>query len=488
MTIIAISGKPVFAHVILMLGFSMWKIKMKITVNHQAIVTDCKAGTFTEIMEQLTFDNPAYLENEKRNFSNYKTPRLIECFTPFPGGLSFPRGFSKRAGQIARKYGELVEGDDRRRVFPSVEMQFTGILKPFQQAAVNDVLARPFGTLQAPTGSGKTVMGLAIVAIRQQPALVVVHTGELLRQWIDRIETFLGIPREEIGVIGGGKMRVGNRITVALVQSLCKCTADVFEHIGFLIVDECHRCPSRTFLNVVTAFDCQYMLGLSATPWRRARLTRLIHYYLGDEIHRVDGEHLIKNGDICKATVETIETQFRTVLDASSQYSKMLSQLCEDERRNSLVASHAASEAKDNAGITLILSDRKSHCEALRAALSTKGVESDILTGDVSKKNRIELTGKLADGRCKVLIGTSQLLSEGFDCPSISSILLSTPMKWQGRVIQSIGRALRPAVGKDHARIIDFNDTHVGVLAAGAKSRARTFSQMPGVAMEDTHA
>ncbi|MEI6259603.1 MAG: DEAD/DEAH box helicase [Deltaproteobacteria bacterium] len=461
---------------------------MKIKVDHQTTVTDCRPQTIAEIRDQLTFDNPAYLENEKRNFSNYKTPRLIECFTPFPGGLSFPRGFSKRASQIARKNGELVEGDDQRRVLPSVNVQFTGILKPFQQTAVDAVLSRPFGTLQSPTGSGKTVMALAVIAARKQPALIVCHTSELLNQWVDRISTFTDIPKAEIGIIGGGKMRVGNRITVALVQSLCKCKEDVFEHIGFLIIDECHRCPSKTFLDVVTAFDCQYMLGLSATPWRRDRLTRLIHYYLGDEIHRVDGEHLIKNGDICKATVETIETQFRTVLDASNQYSKMLSQLCEDERRNSLVASHAASEAKDNAGITLILSDRKSHCEALQVALSTKGVKSDILTGDVSKKNRIELTGRLSDGRCKVLIGTSQLLSEGFDCPSISSILLSTPMKWQGRVIQSIGRALRPAVGKDHARIIDFNDTHVGVLAAGAKSRARTFSQMPGVTMEDIHA
>jgi superfamily II DNA or RNA helicase len=58
-------------------------------------------------------------------------------------------------------------------------------------------------------------------------------------------------------------------------------------------------------------------------------------------------------------------------------------------------------------------------------------------------------------------------------------------MKWQGRVIQSIGRALRPSSGKTHARIVDFADIHVGVLMAGAKSRTRTFMKMPGVTVED---
>ena len=70
-------------------------------------------------------------------------------------------------------------------------------------------------------------MALALIAQRRQPALVVVHTKELLDQWIDRIGTFLGIPADEVGRIGGGKMKVGDKITVALVQSLYKCASEV---------------------------------------------------------------------------------------------------------------------------------------------------------------------------------------------------------------------------------------------------------------------
>jgi len=47
-----------------------------------------------------------------------------------------------------------------------------------------------------------------------------VHTKELLDQWVDRIGPFMGIPAREVGIIGGGKLKVGDKITVGLVQSL----------------------------------------------------------------------------------------------------------------------------------------------------------------------------------------------------------------------------------------------------------------------------
>ena len=79
------------------------------------------------------------------------------------------------------------------------------------------------------------------IARRRQPALVVVHSVELQNQWISRTEEFLGIPAREVGVIGGGKMVVGDRVSVDLVQSLYKCAGVVAPFIGYLVVDECHR-------------------------------------------------------------------------------------------------------------------------------------------------------------------------------------------------------------------------------------------------------
>ncbi|MFH0997036.1 MAG: DEAD/DEAH box helicase [Pseudomonadota bacterium] len=454
---------------------------MNIHISNQTKITEAKTETISEIQNRLTFDNPNFAERKKRHFSTWDIDRDIRCYSITPGGLSFPRGFTGAACRIAKQNGEQLHIIDNRRSLPEVKFTFTGTLKPFQQDAMVDVLQKDFGILNAATGSGKTIMALAVIAARKQPTLIVVHTKELLTQWVDRIETFLGIPKSEIGIIGAGKMRTGNRITVALVQSLAKHVDDVYPHIGFLIVDECHRCPSKTFLDVVMAFDCKYMSGLSATPYRRDGLTRLIHFYLGGQVHQVDGQHLIDAGHICKAVVVTVETEYRTYLDGSTEYSKMLSELCLDPERNKLVAHRAHHEANEGTGVALILSDRKSHCEALRVALSDIGIDASVLTGDTCPKDRTALSVRLRAGDVRVLVATGQLIGEGYDLPEISSVLLTTPIKFSGRVIQYVGRSLRPCHGKAHARIIDFSDNHVGVLAAGARSRMQTFRQMPGI-------
>jgi superfamily II DNA or RNA helicase len=184
-----------------------------------------------------------------------------------------------------RKAGITCQVKDRRRVLPEVDFTFKGNLHDFQVEAVEALVKRDFGTLTAPTGSGKTVIALALAARRRQPTLVVVYSRELLIQWVVRIEAFLGIPASEVGIIGGGQLKVGEKITVALVQSLYKCVGEVVPHIGHLIVDECHRTPSRTFTEAVTAFDCRFMLGWSATPWRRDGLSRLIFRHLGGMVH-----------------------------------------------------------------------------------------------------------------------------------------------------------------------------------------------------------
>jgi superfamily II DNA or RNA helicase len=231
---------------------------------------------------------------------------------------------------LLKRHGVQYRLKDRRRTLAEVDFTFTGELHDFQVQAVDAVASRDFGVLSAPTGSGKTVMALALVARRRQPALVVVHTRELLEQWVERIGTFLSIPASEVGVIGNGKKRIGDKVTVALVQSLYKCAKEVVPHIGHLVADECHRAPSWTFTEVVSAFDCRYMLGLSATPWRHDGLTLLIWWHMGDLVFEVDRGALQEAGQVLRAEVVWRETDFESSFDASTEYSWMLSELTRD--------------------------------------------------------------------------------------------------------------------------------------------------------------
>jgi superfamily II DNA or RNA helicase len=431
------------------------------------------------LIEKLEFLNPKWVENERLGRWNRSTPRVLKFYDKVgASGLWIPRGYMRQLIMLCRRHNINCRIEDQRRTLPGVNFSFSGKLKSFQQAAVDEMLGKDFGTLNSATGSGKTVMALYIIARRKQPALIVVHTKDLASQWIERIETFLGIAAEEIGMIGGGKNIVGEKITVALVQSLYKCAEEVAPQIGFLIVDECHRCPSRTFTEAVTSFDTKYMLGLSATPWRRDKLSQLIFWHLGDVHHEVDKNHLIETGAVLPAKVIVRETTFRTRHDPIKEYSKMLSELTTDTQRNILIASDVAQEVINGTGICLVLSDRKAHCENLQALLRYRNkIDSELLTGDLPINQRQDVIEKLNKKQVKVLIATGQLIGEGFDCKELTTLFLATPISFSGRVLQYLGRVLRPAPGKQLARVFDYVDVHVAVLKKAAGSRQRVYQR-----------
>lgn len=429
------------------------------------------------LTQRFQMVNPKWLENERMGRWNRGTEKMLRFYRRLgKTGIVIPRGYT-RGLILALKQAQLdYTIHDRRRLLPEVALSFHGDLKPFQSTAVAQMGKRDFGTLSAPTGSGKTVIGLDLIARRRQPTLVVVHTKDLAFQWIQRIEQFLHIPAAEVGLIGAGKKTVGERITVALVQTLYRHSAEIVPRVGHIVVDECHRAPSRTFTEALTAFDCRYMLGLSATPWRRDQLSKLIFWYLGDLHHEVDQVQLEQKGHILKADVVVRPTAFEPWSDPVSDYSRMLTELTADDGRNRLIAADVAAEVHAGQGVCLVLSDRKKHCETLKAILRFSfKVDSDLLTGDLGDEARKAVLTRIQQGRVKVLIATGQLIGEGFDCPDLSTLFMATPIRFSGRVVQYLGRILRPAQGKARARVYDYVDQRVAPLAAAAKARQRVY-------------
>jgi hypothetical protein len=205
---------------------------MKLIISNRLLVFGAPEDLREAIRTRLIFKNPRSSENERLGRWNGSTPEFLFFYKQTNGALILPRAFVRQFICLCRAHSIDFRISDRRRVLPEVELEFMGQLRPFQEEAVQAVLARDFGTLSAPTGSGKTIMGLWLIAQRRQPALVVVHTKELLYQWIERINAFLGVPTHEVGVTSNGKRIIGEKITVGLVQSLYKCASEVAPHIG----------------------------------------------------------------------------------------------------------------------------------------------------------------------------------------------------------------------------------------------------------------
>lgn len=447
-----------------------------LTVSNNTSITGASPGVIKRLQERLTFRNPKHEENERKGFSNWDVPRELCYLTQDGGTLTFPRGFTRQALSIIQNSGDQVGIQDNRRLLPPVDFTFSGQLWDYQQGALKAILARDFSTVSIPTGGGKTVLAIAAIAERKQPALILVHSKELSNQWIDRIGTFLGIQSKDVGVVGGGKTRIGEKITVALVQSLYKCSGEVAPHFGHLIIDECHRVPARMFTEAITAFDCRYQLGLSATPYRRDKMNRLIYWHVGDVVCQIDKKDLIESGNILPAEVKFRNTTFQPSVDPSSEYSTMLTELCEDTQRNMLITGDVAKEARNGGGVCLVLSDRKSHCETLKKMLAEKGIVASLFTGDLNDRERRQVVSDISTGRAKVIVATAQLIGEGFDAKELTTLFLATPIKFRGRLVQCLGRVLRPALGKEKAFVYDYLDP-VGVLECAARDRLKVYSQ-----------
>lgn len=451
---------------------------MRITIKKNLRLQSIPAVIADALTEKLTFTNPKWLENARMGRWNRSTPKVLRFFSRAKDGLWVPRGVLRQVILLCRQHDVPYDIQDLRRSLPEVSFQFRGTLKGFQQRAVQTMLKKEFGTLSAPTGSGKTVMGLYMIAQRRQPALVVVHTKELAFQWLDQIKTFLDVDDQDLGLVGAGSLSIGRKITVALVQSLVRRADDIHRAVGHLIVDECHRTPSRTFTDAVTEFDSRYMLGLSATPWRRDKLSSLIFWHIGDLHHSVSASHLVAHGHILKAKVIVRNTEFEPYTDPVKDYSKMLRELTCDDERNRMIAADVAAEAERSDGVCLVLSDRKKHCDTLRGLLKYKHkIDAELLTGDLSDEQRKGVLERLLKGEIPVLVATGQLIGEGFDCKNLSTLFLTTPVRFSGRVVQYLGRILRPSTEKAGATVYDYVDVKVGVLRTAADARQKIYRQ-----------
>lgn len=448
---------------------------ISLTIGAQCLLTGAPAEVNQALKKRLTLPNPQYQAAKKYSrWVGKKFPRHLYFYKERKAGLILPRGFAREAVLACLDLcGERPEIIDQRRVLPDCSFHFKGQLRDYQKNAVQDILTRDFGVLEAGTGSGKTVMALQAIASRAQPTLIIVHTKELMYQWVAKIEEFLGI---EAGMLGDGQHNI-TPLTVAIVNSTRRYLDELRPQFGHLLVDECHRVPASLFTDVVTAFDAKYSLGLSATAYRRDDvMTQLIYFYLGARVHKVDSLKLQENGAILKPEIIFRPTAF--TYRYRDDYAAMLNALTLDNDRNQQIAADVISEAGKGETV-LVVSDRVDHCERLAELIRAAGGEPAILTGRIGTEERSGIVAALRENRINILIATIQLIGEGFDAPGLSCLFLATPLKFSGRVLQTVGRVLRPGDNKK-AIVFDYLDP-VGVLRASTKARQRIYAQEFGI-------
>jgi hypothetical protein len=230
---------------------------------------------------------PEFYKAQAMRLPVWDEPRVIGCAENFPNHIALPRGSLDAAQELLRENGIRSELRDERFAGEPLDVSFAGTLRPDQEAAVAAMLHHDIGVLCAPTAFGKTVTAAALIARRGVNTLVLVHRTELLKQWQERLQAFLGVGKGVIGTIGGGKAKPTCKIDIAVMQSLSRKgeANEIVENYGQVIADECHHLSAFSFEAILKRARAKYVLGLTATPIRRDGRQPIIFMQCGPTRH-----------------------------------------------------------------------------------------------------------------------------------------------------------------------------------------------------------
>lgn len=416
----------------------------------------------SKIKKLLTITNPIYLKKLDLSLALWDTDPTLKFYDELDdGSLAVPIGATNEVMGIL---GAANFRDERFLSSQRLKVKFTGKLYDYQQKALETLSEHSLGVLEAMTGSGKTLVGCALIAQIKQPTLILVHTKELKDQWYNQIKKFTTI--KNIGVIGDSKYEVTN-VTIALLQSLHTLSPEKYKELnsrfGMVITDETHIISAPTFYESINKLDAMYKFGMSATPKRMDGLTSVIFFATGPLVHKVPVEDL--KDHVTNIEYEQIETDYFFLMVSSDEYTALMGDLVEDEWRNKFIIQESKKHIKDSCAY---LSTRVSQLTELQKLLG----DGVILTSKTPKKQREKIIEDFKADKIKNVFSTYQLFATGIDIPHLEYLFFCAPIRSEILVRQATGRLMRKYAGKQ-PKIYDFVDKGVPILRNQARVRSR---------------
>ena len=452
------------------------------------------------VESDLTIPNPAYLEAVKYGRSVYRVPADISLleWDWGTGAAVLPRGYAGRLLGLLKRHGVPHALVDRRLALPPVDFPSGGQIKlrDYQEAAVGAALKVTQGVIQSPAGSGKTIIGMEIIARLKQPALWLTHTRDLAEQAAERATVMLGLPREEIGMIGAGQEKIGAWLTVGIVQKMARMDLSrLANRWGCVVLDEVHHLGGAvTWVDIMSQLPARHRYGVSATIARADGLEAVTERVVGPLLYAVTRDHVSGAGGLVTPRLVAVRTGAES--ETWSRYealtgiykrrgkkppvvpfSEILDELLNDEKRNSLIVEVLARECPGH--FSLVLSERVAHCEKLAAMLEKRcpGLKAAAVHGKLSKARRQEILAGMDAGGLDVLFAVD-IAKEGLDIPRLDRLFLVAGGRNAAEIEQKVGRIQRPCSGKRDAAVFDFLDEKIGVFVAQYKARQRVYRSL----------
>jgi superfamily II DNA or RNA helicase len=429
------------------------------------------------LIRLASFQNPEFYAAQVMRRSTHDKPRIISCAELTSYHVALPRGCFDAVIDLLASFEVTVTIEDCRFSGAAIPFAFTGALRFDQETAITALLPHDTGVLAATTAFGKTILAIRMMAERGRNTLVLVHRRQLMDQWIERLAAFSNMPRDAIGMIGGGRRKPKGQVDVALIQSLVRKgeVDDIVGNYGHLVVDECHHLSAVSFELVARRSKARYVLGLSATVTRKDGHHPIIVMQCCPVRHRVDArseaakrpfDHVVRIRDTSFQLQAASDTSVPSIQD-------VFKELIADEARNELIFDDVLN-ALEAGRSPVVITERTAHLEVIAKRLERFAKHVVVLRGGQSEKQRRDIATRLAaipQAEERVIVATGRYLGEGFDDCRLDTLFLTMPIAWKGTLAQYAGRLHRLNDFKRQVIIYDYADMRVPVLARMAAKR-----------------
>lgn len=330
-------------------------------------------------------------------------------------------------------------------------------LRPYQTAAIEKTrkaISDGFRSImiQSPTGSGKGVILSHIINSannKGKTVLFLVHRSEILFQvsdYMDKYEITHGI------IKAGEEANYTHPVQLASFQTIHRRMERYSDKFDIVVIDEAHHSTARTYLEVITAFKKNIILGFSATPTRKNGMglgnlfDKLIQVATIQEL--TDMGYLAPVKYFAPVTIDLSGVK----LQAGDYNEKQLEPVM---LKNELIDGIVEYWFKyGEMRKTVVFATGVAHSVAIKEKFASAGIVAEHLDGNTPKDERAEVIRLFKKGDIQVIVNC-QILTEGVDVPDISCVILARPTKSLPMFMQMLGRGMRTFKDKADCILLD---------------------------------
>ena len=449
-----------------------------------------------QVRSMAAFDNPVFYKNKRLGYSNYYNFSAVYMGKDTEGYICIPRSLYDNLIASCKEAGIEYEVTDHREKGRPIRVSFKGDLKTQQDLAAQRLLAFDCGVLSAATAFGKTVVCSYLIAQRKVNTLILLHSKDLLEQWVDELNKFLTIDEEPpayktkggrekrrnsaIGILHGSKNTLTGLIDVAMVGSIYSKGKfnELINSYGMVLMDECHHCGSNTSVEVMKKVNARYVYGVSATPKRGDELEKIIYMLIGPVRH----SYTAKERAAQQGIGHYVYPRYTRVVDTEESKGDIngaYSLINSNAARNDMILDDTRKCVKEGR-TPVILTKYKEQAKYLYDHLQKDADYVFLLYGDNSDKENLDVRRRLKEvpgNKSLILVATGQKIGEGFDYPRLDTLMLAAPVSFSGRLEQYIGRLNRDYTGKEEVIVYDYIDSHIRILDNMYAKRLRTYKR-----------